>query len=94
MNHWQCRTIILIAGLGIANPMIAVSKERNGPLQKLLHPDGGKSALDVYLEQAGAVLTTVEGCVFEWIGGAGHPQFKEISRLVQRRMQHLSAPSR
>ena len=42
------------------------------------------------LEQAGAVLTTAEGCVFEWIGEAGHPRFKEISRLVQRRMQHLS----
>ena len=43
------------------------------------------------LEQAGAVLATVEGCVFEWIGGAGHARFKEISRLVQQRMQHLSA---
>ena len=39
------------------------------------------------LEQAGAVLTTAEGCVFEWIGGAGHPRFKEISRLVQQRMK-------
>jgi nicotinamidase-related amidase len=43
------------------------------------------------LEQAGVVLTTTEGCVFEWIGGAGHPRFKEISRLVQERMKHLSA---
>jgi nicotinamidase-related amidase len=41
------------------------------------------------LEQAGAVLTTAEGCAFEWVGGAGHPRFKEISRLVQERMKHL-----
>jgi nicotinamidase-related amidase len=42
------------------------------------------------LEQAGAVLTTSEGCVFEWVGGAGHPQFKAISRLVQDRMKRLA----
>jgi nicotinamidase-related amidase len=41
------------------------------------------------LEQAGAVLTTAEGCVFEWIGGSGHPRFKEISRLVQDRMKAI-----
>src|SRR5437762_326786 len=29
------------------------------------------------LEQAGAILTTAEGCVFEWVGGAGHPRFKD-----------------
>jgi nicotinamidase-related amidase len=41
------------------------------------------------LEKAGAVLTTAEGCVFEWVGGAGHAQFKPISRLVQDRMKTL-----
>ena len=41
------------------------------------------------LERAGAVLTTAESCVFEWVGGAGHPKFKEISRLVQERMKAL-----
>lgn len=41
------------------------------------------------LEQAGAVLTTVEGCLFEWVGGAGHPKFKDVSRLVQERMKAL-----
>ena len=41
------------------------------------------------LEQAGAILTTSEMCVFEWIGGAGHPQFKAISRLIQERMKAL-----
>jgi nicotinamidase-related amidase len=40
------------------------------------------------LEHAGAVLTTTETCVFEWVGGAGHPQFKAISRLVQERMKN------
>jgi nicotinamidase-related amidase len=43
------------------------------------------------LEQAGAVLTTTEGCLFEWVGGAGHPRFKDVSRLVQERMKLLSA---
>jgi nicotinamidase-related amidase len=42
------------------------------------------------LEQAGAILTTAEGCVFEWVGGADHPRFKEISRLVQERMKKLA----
>jgi nicotinamidase-related amidase len=41
------------------------------------------------LERAGAILTTSEMCVFEWIGGAGHPQFKAISRLIQERMKAL-----
>lgn len=41
------------------------------------------------LEQAGAVLTTAETCAFEWIGGAGHAQFKAVSTLVQERMKQL-----
>jgi nicotinamidase-related amidase len=42
------------------------------------------------LERAGAVLTTSEACVFEWIGGADHPHFKQISQLVQERMKSLA----
>jgi nicotinamidase-related amidase len=38
------------------------------------------------LEQAGAILTTVETAAFEWIGGAAHPRFKQVSALVQQRM--------
>jgi nicotinamidase-related amidase len=41
------------------------------------------------LEQAGAILTTTEACVFEWVGGSAHPQFKAISALVQRRMEAI-----
>jgi hypothetical protein len=41
------------------------------------------------LEQAGAILTTSEGCLFEWVGGSAHPQFKAISTLVQERMKQL-----
>lgn len=41
------------------------------------------------LEQAGAILTTAETALFEWIGGASHPQFKAISQLVQQRMKVL-----
>jgi nicotinamidase-related amidase len=44
------------------------------------------------LEQAGAVLTTTEGAAFEWVGGADHPRFKEVSRLVQERMKALDKP--
>jgi nicotinamidase-related amidase len=43
------------------------------------------------MERAGAILTTSETCLFEWVGGADHPQFKAISRLVQERMKQLAA---
>jgi len=39
------------------------------------------------LEKAGAILTTAESAVFEWVSGSGHPQFKAISQLVQNRMK-------
>jgi nicotinamidase-related amidase len=39
------------------------------------------------MEQAGAILTTAEAAVFEWTCGAGHPQFKAVSQLVQDRMK-------
>lgn len=42
------------------------------------------------LVEAGAVVTTTEGCLFEWVGGAAHPKFKDISRLVQDRMKTLA----
>jgi nicotinamidase-related amidase len=41
------------------------------------------------MEQAGAILTTAETAVFEWVGGAGHPQFKAVSQLVQERMKAM-----
>jgi nicotinamidase-related amidase len=41
------------------------------------------------MERAGAVVTTSETAVFEWVGAAGTPQFKEVSRLVQDRMKDL-----
>jgi nicotinamidase-related amidase len=41
------------------------------------------------LEQAGAILTTAEACVFEWVGGSAHPQFKAVSALVQQRMEAI-----
>jgi nicotinamidase-related amidase len=43
------------------------------------------------LERAGAILTTAETAVFEWVGGARHPQFKAISKLIQERMKNASA---
>jgi nicotinamidase-related amidase len=44
------------------------------------------------LERAGAILTTSETAVFEWVSRADHPQFKAISKLVQERMKMLVEP--
>jgi hypothetical protein len=44
------------------------------------------------LEHAGAVLTTAESAVFEWVGRSDAPRFKDVSRLVQERMKHLPSP--
>ncbi len=41
------------------------------------------------LELAGAILTTSEGVVFECTTTAAHPRFKQVSLLVQQRMQAL-----
>ena len=30
-----------------------------------------------------------ETCVFEWVGGSGHPRFKALSALVQQRMEAI-----
>ncbi len=35
------------------------------------------------LEQAGAILTTTEAVLFEWVGRSDHPVFKSISALVR-----------
>ena len=43
------------------------------------------------LEKAGAILTTAETCLFEWLGGSNHPQFKQASKMVQERMKQLTA---
>lgn len=37
------------------------------------------------LERAGAVVTTTEAALFEWIESAEHPRFKEVSALVKAR---------
>ena len=41
------------------------------------------------MQQAGCVLTTAETAAFEWVGGADHPRFKQVSTLVQERMKAL-----
>ena len=35
------------------------------------------------LENAGAVLTTTEAILFEWLRDAAHPQFKAVQKLVR-----------
>jgi nicotinamidase-related amidase len=42
------------------------------------------------MERAGAVPVTSETAVFEWTGGAEHPQFRAVSHLVQDRMKAMS----
>lgn len=34
-------------------------------------------------QRAGAVLTTAESVVFDWLGDAAHPSFKALSKLVR-----------
>ena len=46
------------------------------------------------LEQAGAILTTAETCVFEWVGGSGHPQFKAISAWSRSGCRRYNSSSR
>jgi hypothetical protein len=41
------------------------------------------------LERSGAILTTVETVAFECLGGADHPQFKAVSKLVIQRMAEV-----
>jgi nicotinamidase-related amidase len=43
------------------------------------------------LEREGAILTTCETAIFEWLGGARAPHFKEVSQLIQRRMHALES---
>lgn len=37
------------------------------------------------LERAGAVISTTESALFEWLETAEHPRFKEVSALVKER---------
>ena len=37
------------------------------------------------LDRAGAILTTAEATLFEWVESAEHPQFRAISALVKER---------
>jgi nicotinamidase-related amidase len=73
-------------------PGLVESLRRHGRKQVHLAVDalGSRYAIDREtalrrLEGAGAVPTTVETAVFEWTGGAAHPNFKAISALVRVR---------
>jgi nicotinamidase-related amidase len=35
------------------------------------------------MRQAGAIITNRESVIFEWLGDASHPQFRELSKLIR-----------
>ena len=35
------------------------------------------------MRQAGAIITNRESVLFEWLGDASHPQFRELSKLIR-----------
>jgi nicotinamidase-related amidase len=43
------------------------------------------------MSSAGATITTIESVLFEWCEVSGTPEFKEISRLIKERDQHVAA---
>ena len=55
----------------------------------LAHAAGGSA--QVLASACADQLRSAEGCAFEWVGGAGHPRFKDVSRLVQDRMKQMAA---
>lgn len=63
---------LLDAGFRVFLPVDAI-----GSRHRLDHD----TALD-RLTRTGCVPTTAEAVAFEWVGDAGHPQFKAFSRLV------------
>ena len=46
------------------------------------NPEHRAIALDT-MRQAGAVVTCVEAAVFQWLGCAGTPEFKDVLKLVK-----------
>ena len=35
------------------------------------------------MQQQGAIITTIESVLFQWLRSADHPEFKAISKLVK-----------
>lgn len=42
------------------------------------------------MEQAGVILTSAEAAAFEWVGRAGTPEFKTLSKMLQERANSTS----
>jgi nicotinamidase-related amidase len=64
---------LLSRGIGVHVAQDAVSSRADDNRRLGLHK----------MERAGAVLTSVETALFELLGAAGTPEFKEIQRLVK-----------
>jgi nicotinamidase-related amidase len=93
--HRQARPKVVLAGIEAHVCVMQTALDLLGQDFRVFIPTdavGSRYAVDQdvalrRLERAGAILTTSEMAVFEWVGGAGHPQFKAISALVQERMK-------
>ncbi len=46
------------------------------------NPDNKRNAL-ARLAAAGCIVTNTESAVFEWLGNANHPAFKDVSKLIK-----------
>ncbi len=46
------------------------------------NPDNKQNAL-VRLAAAGCIVTNTESVLFEWLGNANHPAFKDVSKLIK-----------
>jgi nicotinamidase-related amidase len=73
---------LLAGGKSVFIPVDAVSSQRWGDRAAALHT----------LSQAGAVLTTTESVLFAVLGGADHPSFKAVSKLVMEHNRAADAP--
>src|SRR5262249_17090214 len=70
---------LLERGFRVAIPMDAVAARGTFDHKAALHR----------LERAGALLTTSETIVFEWLGSSSSPAFKAASALVQERSRRV-----
>jgi len=67
-----------VLGLLAAGREVAVVTDASGARR----PEDRAAAL-ARMDRAGAMLVTAEMAIFEWLGGADHPRFREVIALVK-----------